>query len=142
MNYLVKIDEQGKLRWARNNTLVDTTAGRWKDAGGGAGIVPLDVPERPPLNGGRGSFSSSLSSSSVSSDEAITHYVGEVKGSNRFTRSIRRKFTPSGWVQKLLRKTVARNTWVYVADAQCVTYSSGSRVRLSVSGMFRLLKLL
>lgn len=45
LNYLVKIDEKGLIRYARNNALVDTTPNKWKDAEGNMGIVPLDGTE-------------------------------------------------------------------------------------------------
>ncbi|KAF8527884.1 hypothetical protein BU17DRAFT_61250 [Hysterangium stoloniferum] len=40
--WAVQIDSQGKLRWARNGELVDTTAGKWKTLGDGMGIAPTD----------------------------------------------------------------------------------------------------
>ncbi|KAJ8083943.1 hypothetical protein PM082_002710 [Marasmius tenuissimus] len=118
LNYLVDIDQEGKLRWARNNELVDTTPGHWKDSGDGSGIVPEDSSERsrtPPEP--RGSFESvsSASSSSVDSNAAM-HYVDESKGKNAWSRTFRRYFTVRGMLNRLLRKTVRRNTWIWVTD--------------------------
>ncbi|KAK1229667.1 hypothetical protein PQX77_007229 [Marasmius sp. AFHP31] len=118
LNYLVDIDQEGKLRWARNNELVDTTPGHWKDSGDGSGIVPEDSSEQPRTPPEpRGSFESvsSVSSSSVDSNAAM-HYVDESKGKHAWTRAFRRYFTVRGMLNRLLRKTVRRNTWIWVTD--------------------------
>ncbi|ESK87256.1 iq calmodulin-binding motif protein [Moniliophthora roreri MCA 2997] len=113
LNYLATIDKEGKLRWARNNELVDTTPGHWKDSGDGSGIVPEDLPERPIKE--RDSFESSVSSSSLDSN-AATHYVDQPKGKYAWSRTLRKYFTPRGILNRLLRKTVRRNTWIWVTD--------------------------
>ena len=81
LNYLVQIDNDGKLRWAKTGDLIDTTAGNWKDAGGGQGIVPLSHPEKTLQR--RTSFdpvaspNSSNSSVSESGPEAqMNYYLG------------------------------------------------------------------
>ncbi|PPQ62769.1 hypothetical protein CVT24_000463 [Panaeolus cyanescens] len=111
LNYLVVIDEQGKLRWAKNNQPVDTTAGAWKDAGEGQGIVPENMTAtRRPRFPARRASSSSLESQLQAN--AATHYAGgSVKPGHRW----RGKFTLRGAFEKLLRKTVQRNTWIYVS---------------------------
>jgi hypothetical protein len=110
LNYLVKIDADGRLLWAKNNQPVDTTSGRWKDAGNGAGIVPQDLPTIPPKKPRR-------PASPVSSEQenAATHYAGRTLGKFRWTRYLRRHITPRGVMQRLLKKTVRRNTWIYVS---------------------------
>ena len=124
LNYLVTIDNTGKLRWARNGQLVDTTAGRWKDAGDGRGIVPLEQRTASPTIQPRHSFTApatsfaSSSSTSVSGDEvsAMMHYVGiRQQTKNPIKRLLLRNFTLRGLLEKLLRKTVRRNTWIYVS---------------------------
>ncbi|KAH9898125.1 hypothetical protein C8Q73DRAFT_744205 [Cubamyces lactineus] len=124
LNYLVKIDKDGRLRWARNGALVDTTAGRWMDAGAGRGIVPYedtDGDSEP-----RDSFSvpdqnssfSPRSESSFSGDQEaeMMHYVGLRKQPrNPVKRVLWKNFTVRGLVDKLLRKTIKRNTWIYVS---------------------------
>ncbi|KAK7050871.1 hypothetical protein VNI00_004983 [Paramarasmius palmivorus] len=114
LNYLVTIDDKGRLRWARNNELVDTTPGHWKDSGDGRGIVPDDMPERPVRE--RDSFDTSVSSLSSLDSNAATHYVDQPKGKHRWSRALRRYFTPKGIFNRLLRKTVQRNTWIWVTD--------------------------
>ncbi|GAB1517463.1 hypothetical protein RhiXN_01813 [Rhizoctonia solani] len=122
-NYLVRIDDQGLLRWARNNELVDTRSNRWKDAGDGRGIVPLTAEEmrgaeisEAPAKHGRIGFRSNSSDSLLNSGEA--HYVDTVSkpGDNKFQKTIRSHFTSKGIMERLLRKTVKKNTWIYVCD--------------------------
>ncbi|KAJ8584698.1 hypothetical protein M405DRAFT_866004 [Rhizopogon salebrosus TDB-379] len=119
MNYLVTIDDQGRLRWARNNVLVDTTEGKWHDLGEGMGIIPQDDPGKyPPIPPRpRDSFGSASSISVGSRRETeATHYTRPPKGRTRFGRAVRRHFTLKGMMDKLLRKTVRKNTWIYVTD--------------------------
>ncbi|WVQ78707.1 hypothetical protein IAT38_000794 [Cryptococcus sp. DSM 104549] len=155
LNYLVKVDKAGLLRWARNNELVDTAAGKWKDAGDGQGIIPDEGDsdsdedgeghkEPPPLPRDpyattsrtpwrrhghlhRPSTSHSTSTSSLSSDSYSaqssdldenedTHYVGLDKPEQGWWAQRRKKVTPGGMRKELLRKTVRRNTWIYVSD--------------------------
>ncbi|CAE6432773.1 unnamed protein product [Rhizoctonia solani] len=123
LNYLVRIDDQGLLRWARNNELVDTRSNRWKDAGDGRGIIPLTAEEmrgaeisEAPAKHGRIGFRSNSSDSLLNSGEA--HYVDTVAkpGDNKFQQTIRSHFTSNGIMERLLRKTVKKNTWIYVCD--------------------------
>ncbi|KAI0778456.1 hypothetical protein BD413DRAFT_466113 [Trametes elegans] len=126
LNYLVTIDNSGRLRWARNGQLVDTTAGRWKDAGGGRGIVPFDEPgtdsgsPRASFSGqSRRSSSISSSASALSGDaeDEMMHYVGlRRQPENPVKRVLWTNLTLRGLLDKLLRKTIRRNTWIYVSD--------------------------
>lgn len=117
LNYLVQIDSEGKVRWAKNGRLVDTTAGRWKDAGVGRGIVPLTHPEPTALQR-RDSFDSASAASSSSNDDAnqAMHYYA---GGNMSKNPVKRflwNLTLRGIMDRLLRKTIKRNTWIYVSD--------------------------
>lgn len=119
LNYLVKIDAEGKLRWHRTGQLVDSTAGRWKDSGNGGGIVPLLGPDHQNLER-RTSFASLSSVSSANDpaydeDAAAMHYASNSKHKNWFTSTVKRNLTMKGVGERLLRKTVRRNTWIYVA---------------------------
>lgn len=126
-NYKVKIDEKGLLRWERNNELVDTTAGRWQDSGNGSGVVPFDASKGDAPVVRRTSFeinpviSSSSSAVSAGSEDSrnATHYVETTRKRNPMNRWIRTHLTVKGWTELLLRKTVRRNTWIYVADSRC-----------------------
>lgn len=130
LNYLVKIDADGKLRWERTGQLVDTTAGHWKDAGDGLGIVREEHPNRPDL-GPRTSFASSGSLSSISvapgepsdGSDAATHYTGPESG-NWLQKAVKRNLTLKGLTNKLLKKTVRRNTWIYVSVSEHILEST------------------
>lgn len=116
----MKINEDGKLLWAKNSQPVDTTAGHWKDAGDGQGIVPMSMPDAfPRFRRTRGVSRSSSSASSMQAHEA-THYAGGRKGGFGRTRVLRRIFTPRGAVERLLRKTVKANTWIYVSVSKAL----------------------
>ncbi|KAJ7225599.1 hypothetical protein GGX14DRAFT_125874, partial [Mycena pura] len=114
LNYLVEIDPQGRLRWARNHELVDTTAGRWKDSESGQGIIPDGVSLRQALIRGESLLSTS-SRDSAALDTAATHYTSAQRGKYKWSRELRKRFTLHGIVDRLLRKTVKRNTWIYVS---------------------------
>jgi hypothetical protein len=126
LNYLVHIDDQGRLHWARNDELVDTSAGHWKDAGAERGIVPIDAEDLPNVRQAVASGSSgSLSSGELSAeDRAATHYVGAPKGSNKLSRTIHRNLTLKGLFDKLLRKTLRHNTWIYVAVSYAIIHGA------------------
>ncbi|VDB86478.1 unnamed protein product [Peniophora sp. CBMAI 1063] len=111
LNYLVQIDDQGRLRWAKNNEPVDTSPGRWKDAGDGKGIVPLDSEDHPELE--EDDQSGGLDSPG---SLAVNHYVEPPQGNSKLTTSVKRNLTLKGLVNKLLRKTLQKNTWIYVSD--------------------------
>ena len=139
------IDNSGKLRWARNGQLVDTTAGRWKDAGHGKGIVSFSYPPtdlssinqhsfgEPPRSSNMSSSlrSSSRSSTTLSTNEgaAEMHYMGvRSQSKNPVKRILLRNFTPRGLLERLLRKTIKRDTWIYVSvsNSQLLSASLGS----------------
>lgn len=127
LNYLVKIDNEGKLRWAKNSEVVDTGAGRWKDAGGGQGIVPQaagDEDAPPP----RSSFDSIpvIASPTVTNEEkdAAMHYAGQAKGKSKLMKIMKRHFTLNGMMDRLLRMTVKKNTWIYISDKKGLLLSS------------------
>lgn len=128
---------------AHNNEFVDTAAGRWKDAGDGTGIVPVDPqseedentpkpqptidPYASPHNHrvyqiSRASSLSNLSSDSYSpqsselDENESTHYVGLDQKPEGWLERQRKRLTPGGVRRELLRKTVRRNTWIYVSD--------------------------
>ncbi|KAJ8520108.1 hypothetical protein ONZ45_g3000 [Pleurotus djamor] len=112
LNYLVEIDSEGKLRWARNRELVDTSAGHWKDAGSGGGIVPEDSPAGT-IHGPAANISPLSSRSSLNTP---MHYAEPISGKSKVTRMMKKYLTVHGIINRLLRKTVRRNTWIYVSD--------------------------
>ncbi|GFZ42631.1 hypothetical protein JCM24511_00348 [Saitozyma sp. JCM 24511] len=139
LNYLVKVDDEGKLRWVRNDELVDTAAGKWRDSGNGGGIVPDESSIFNPASdddeneAGRssrsrsGSVSSgslspasdSYSASSELQDNEATHYADfDARKEKGWVQRHVQGVTPSGVRKQILRKTVRRNTWIYVVDMQ------------------------
>lgn len=117
LNYLVKIDTDGKIRWARNDVYVDTSPNKWVDAGEGKGIFPATGKEPVKRTRTRTNSSSSSSSSSESAEAITEHYVGVEKDPNLnpVQRFFKGTFTTTGLMERLLRKTVAKNTWLYVS---------------------------
>ncbi|EAU93144.2 hypothetical protein CC1G_10512 [Coprinopsis cinerea okayama7 len=119
LNYLVNIDKEGRLRWAKNNQLVDTTAGHWKDAGDGSGIIPEhhDVPTGVEPASGSLALANENDTDQRNRDAADTHYTsGKTKAKHSWSWCLWSRFTLKGTVERLLRKTVERNTWMYVSD--------------------------
>ena len=128
LNYRVTVDSNGRLRWPRSNELVDTTAGRWQDSGDGSGIVRFDasrrghtaVRHRTSFNTDCiGSDSEEVPASNID-NRNVTHYVESKNIRNPLKRWFRRHLTIKGWTEILLKKTIRRNTWIYVSDKQCM----------------------
>ncbi|KAG8699931.1 hypothetical protein FRC08_005027 [Ceratobasidium sp. 394] len=122
-NYLVKIDEEGLLRWARNGEYVDTKSNRWKDAGSGQGIVPMTLEEmrgaelaETPSKHGKIGFITSSSDSGLNTGEEHYTETAVKPGDGKIMRAFRNHFTSQGVMERLLRKTVKKNTWIYVCD--------------------------
>ncbi|KXX82233.1 hypothetical protein MMYC01_201802 [Madurella mycetomatis] len=152
--YLVKVDEEGRLCWAKNGARIDTSE-KWKDSI--HGIVPSDDPtpayvpvsENQTTLLGHTNTSSSLSSSSPppssisprSSLSSLDHiaaarYVsdsppGAAATNNPLTKKIRH-VSATTILNNLLRKTVRKNTWIFVADTSFRLY-----VGIKNSGAFQ-----
>ena len=60
------------------------------------------------------SLSSSISSDSSVASALAHHYNAQSDGSSFFKR-LKERFTTAGMMERLLRKTVAKNTWLYTA---------------------------
>lgn len=122
LNYLTRIDEQGRFRWVRNGELVDTTPNRWKDSEGSMGIVRLDGSQdrdvthrlRRQVSTLSGSPSTESSSSSDQVEKNAEHYAGTADES-KWKKAFTSRFTTKGLTERLLRRTVKKNTWIYVA---------------------------
>lgn len=141
LDYLVKIDDEGRLCWARNGARIDTTD-RWKDSI--HGIVPIDDHNTPAFSGVDTELRQDKgdeSTLSESSDEAASresqlkdarekrypNNVSTVKGRKKFMR-----VSPSTILDLLLRKSVRKNTWIFVADISMNLY-----VGIKQSGAFQ-----
>ncbi|KAK1755086.1 hypothetical protein QBC47DRAFT_361125 [Echria macrotheca] len=130
--YLVKVDEVGRLCWAKNGARIDTTEA-FKDSI--HGIVPADdeTPAYRPMEENETRLlgdSSTGTSSSTDSDEGdryATLSFDEAKGVNKI-----KHISATTVFNKLLRKSVRKNTWIFVADTSFRLY-----VGIKNSGAFQ-----
>jgi hypothetical protein len=128
MKYLVKIDDEGRLCWAKNGERISTTPD-YKDSL--EGIVPKDdkTPAYAPggtLDGGAGRPSSSSDSSSSDeehsdvehSDVEGEHYVNEdldkAKGMSKI-----KHVSAATILNHMLRGSVKPNSWIFVSSESC-----------------------
>lgn len=121
LNYLAVIKD-GLVVWAHSGEPIDTTT-KFKDSGNGTGIVPNDDEhnqnEQEDYQKDQDSSSDSSSDSASDDDESSAdsaeikaqgkHYVEPHKGPLYYAK-------PAAVTDRLLRKTVSKNTWIYVAD--------------------------
>lgn len=131
MSYLVEIDNEGRLCWAKNGERINTTV-EFKDSING--IVPKDDPTSPSfgpygqLVGGKGRPGSSASSNSDSSSSSSEqsgvegeHYVNEDLRNAKGLAKIKH-VSAAAILNHLLRDSVKPHTWIFVR----VRLSSGS----------------
>ncbi|POR34983.1 Uncharacterized protein TPAR_04820 [Tolypocladium paradoxum] len=140
--YLARVDAEGRLCWARTGARIDTTE-QFKDSI--HGIVPADDPtpafnpamHPPPADdddgGGVSDTSSDSSAESRREADRAAKYVDadpgfdEAHGLRRVTH-----ISASTIFNKLLRKSVRKNTWIFVADTSFRLY-----VGIKDSGAFQ-----
>ncbi|GAA5928981.1 hypothetical protein JCM3775_006700 [Rhodotorula graminis] len=139
--YRVTVSDDGLLIWAKDGTPLDTTklhADRGPEHGG---IVPISQDEydenqrkedeKLKAMQDRGEIDSDLSrSSSSSSDEAdeiregVQPYsdkggtAGQGKGVHQAKERVKYYLSPHAVMDTMLRKTINKNTWLYVSDLQ------------------------
>ncbi|KAK7962697.1 IQ calmodulin-binding domain-containing protein [Apiospora aurea] len=147
-HYLVKVDSEGRLCWAKNGLRLDTTE-EWKDSVDG--IVPVDDPTpayapdieshsqqhhdpaRHPADHDSTSGSDDESDASESELEAAraakyaTPTLDDAKGVKKI-----KHVSAATIFQRLLRKSVKKNTWIFVADTSFRLY-----VGIKSSGAFQ-----
>lgn len=136
-HYLVMVDNKGRLCWAKNGAPIDTTEA-YKDSI--HGIVPSDDPTPPfdpttQLDSPRlGAASDSASVSSLESEreaDRAAKYANpgleESQGMKKVTH-----ISASTIFNRLLRKSVKKNTWIFVADTSFRLY-----VGIKNSGAFQ-----
>jgi hypothetical protein len=120
MKYLVQIDEEGRLCWAKNGERISTTTD-YKDSVDG--VVPKDDPTPAYQSGGKiegGSQRSSSSSSSSDSGEHSGieghHYVNNDLNSHKGISKL--KYVSAATIlNHLLRGSVKPNSWIFVSVA-------------------------
>lgn len=136
--YLVKIDDDGRLRWAKNGAQIDTTE-QYKDSI--HGIVPVDDPtpafnpelQPRPLSPIAGSSSSLSSIESKREADRAAKYANPnpdelpPTGFRKVTH-----FSASTIWNKMLRRSVRDGTWIFVADTSFRLY-----VGIKNSGAFQ-----
>lgn len=146
--YVVQVDVDGRLCWAKNGARIDTTE-KWKDSI--HGIVPAsdptpafrpksDNPNQPRLfqdDGSRSQSSNSNSSSLTGASESELEAARAAKyASPGFTDAKGYKkvthISASTIFNTLLRKSVRKNTWIFVADTNFRLY-----VGIKDSGAFQ-----
>jgi len=140
--YLVKVDSEGRLCWSKNGVRIDTTE-KWKDSV--HGIVPADDPT-PAYKPSSGNETTLLGDSSTGESEPddeedaseseleaaraakyATPGLDEAKGVKKISH-----VSASTIFNKLLRKSVKKNTWIFVADTSFRLY-----VGIKNSGAFQ-----
>jgi hypothetical protein len=138
-DYLVQIDQDGRLCWARNGLRISTDM-EWKDSLNG--IVP--VHDKSPAytsqegrihrTSSNSSFESSSSSERNSFDSTSTEAERYVNYELKQAKGVRkiRHVSAAALLNHLLRKTVKPNTWIFVADTSFRLY-----VGIKQSGAFQ-----
>lgn len=143
--YLAMVDSEGRLCWAKNGQRIDTTE-KWKDSI--HGIVPSDDPTptfRPtPTSSDQPRPSPSRSSSGVSNNNSNSGASESELEADRAAKYASPGFSDAKGVKKvthvsastifnaLLRKSVRKNTWIFVADTSFRLY-----VGIKDSGAFQ-----
>lgn len=136
LDYLATVDKEGKLCWKRNGLRIDTSI-KWKDSV--HGIVPVEdsTPGYTPAwaEAARSSDSSGEDSSdegeSSGADARKDRYVNqdlkESKGPKKLLH-----VSPATIFNQLLRTSVRKNTWIFVADTSFNLY-----IGIKQSGSFQ-----
>lgn len=115
-NYLVKIDKEGRLCWAKNGERI-TTSTEYKDSVNG--IVPNDD-GTPAYSRASSSSSSSSSASSIFStgsanDPEGEHYVNHDLEKAKGVKKIKH-VSAAAVLNHLLRRSVKPNSWIFVSQ--------------------------
>lgn len=132
--YLVRVDDEGRLCWVKNGVRIDTTE-QFRDSI--HGVVPIDDPtpaftptsSQPPEDNDD-SDSDSSAESRREADRAAKYAdsnLDDTKGIKKITH-----ISASTIFNQLLRKSVKKNTWIFVADTSFRLY-----VGIKDSGAFQ-----
>ncbi|KAJ6782178.1 hypothetical protein PWT90_03610 [Aphanocladium album] len=131
--YLVKVDADGRLCWAKNGARIDTTV-QFKDSI--HGIVPADDttpafrPTANPLADNSDSDSDSSIESRLEAERAAKYATPEFDNATGLKKI--HHLSTSTIINKLMRKSVRPNCWIFVADTNFRLY-----VGLKNSGAFQ-----
>ena len=132
LNYLVKGDDEGLLRWARNNELVDTVDELWEDSGTGSGIIPSHDKGTKPTVYRRTSFDAGVPTNRVSSPSISTSSSFPASSGNPVTSWIKKNVTPTGIMNSFIRRTIRKDTWIYVAVCPMPAREVGAYMHLFI----------
>lgn len=140
LNYLAKINKEGRLVWAKNGARIDTTE-KYKDSI--HGIVPDNDPT-PPYTEPDAEAATGLQDQESSADETSDSSAAEGHSNPESARA-KKYATPelesmkkvkhvsaTTIFDKLLQSSVKRNTWIFVADTNFRLY-----VGIKQSGAFQ-----
>lgn len=134
LNYLVMVDQEGRLCWVKNGARIDTTE-KYKDSIHGIvpendstpAYTPLVITDTPLQDTSEGTYSSSLGSEG---EEDHTPKYITVDPDQNMKRV--KHVSAATILDKLLRGTVKENTWIFVADTNFRLY-----VGMKQSGSFQ-----
>ncbi|CAH7665904.1 hypothetical protein PPACK8108_LOCUS198 [Phakopsora pachyrhizi] len=117
-NYLVKINEEGKLIWVKDVGPVDTARGKHKDLGNCLGIVDAAEEdfEEARKTGEIPSSDLDLYSTHSSYEADPRHYSVQKPSKSKLAAKIKSCIHPKHMMDHLLRKPLSVNTWIFVAD--------------------------
>ncbi|KAF2270760.1 hypothetical protein CC78DRAFT_141730 [Lojkania enalia] len=118
MNYLVKIDKEGRLCWAKNGERISTTT-EYKDSVDG--IVPKEDSTPAYTSGSsesrrQSAFSIMSSSGSERSDVEGEHYVNHELENAKGLGKIK-YVSAAAILNHLLRGSVKPNSWIFVGQS-------------------------
>lgn len=130
--YLVEVDDEGRLCWAKNKQRIDTSP-NYRDSI--YGVVPVDDPapswSQTPANEPALERLSTSAMESVEEEDRAAKYatpaLDKAKGPKKLTH-----LSASTITNRLLRKTVQKNTWIFVSDTNFRLY-----VGIKDSGSFQ-----
>lgn len=141
--YLVEVDEQGRLCWAKNGERITTSAADYKDSIDG--IVPIDDPtpaythdeSLPPKRLSVSSDSSTISVGAAAlgsgqgpSEESKPYETPEFDKAKGLAKL--KHISPSVILDQLLQKSIRPDSWIFVADTSFRLY-----VGIKQSGAFQ-----
>jgi hypothetical protein len=112
LRYLVRVDGDGKLRWAKNDAKISTDSKRFRDSMDG--IVPLD--DTGPTFTGTGNHNSESSEDSDSSDEEAERYVNHDLDAAKGLKKIA-YVSPATIFNHLMRHSIkgGKHGWIFVS---------------------------
>ncbi|KAF3001325.1 hypothetical protein E8E13_005533 [Curvularia kusanoi] len=124
LNYLVKIDKEGRLCWAKNGERINTTT-EYKDSVNG--IVPVD--DETPAYGPHGQLlhDGQREHSDVEGEHYVNEDLDRAKGLSKI-----KHVSAATILNHLLRSSVKPNSWIFVADTSFRLY-----IGIKQSGAFQ-----